>query len=241
MCAIFGYISRKPEGGMPIDTIKSIATRNVERGPHAFGFAWVTADGRLRSYKQSGKITDHLGLLAMARDARLLIGHTRYATHGSPENNLNNHPHPIDGGWLVHNGVVWNYRDLLKERQLLPVTDCDSEVIALLHESLKGDDLLKRYVRAVAATQGQLATLCLWRDRVIAARAGNPLFTSGDSTGKYFATVAESLPGQAVEMPNNTAAEFTFNKTGAIHGVMHSITGRAKAQQVVRRGAYFGG
>ena len=84
----------------------------MARGPHAFGFAWLDWEGRLRMFKQTGKITSNLGLLRMMKNARIIVGHCRYATHGAPENNLNNHPHPADGGWIVHNGVVSNHEEL---------------------------------------------------------------------------------------------------------------------------------
>ena len=81
-------------GGPDLKLLRRLATVTEQRGPHAFGFAWVDGRGRLRSYRQTGRITDHLGLLAAARDARLLIGHTRWATQGDPADNLNNHPTP---------------------------------------------------------------------------------------------------------------------------------------------------
>ena len=71
----------------------------------------------------------------MARNARMLVGHCRWATHGDPRNNLNNHPHPADGGWIVHNGVVHNHEDLRRRVRPLAVTECDSEVLGLLIEA----------------------------------------------------------------------------------------------------------
>lgn len=47
-----------------------------------------------------------------ARGALALIGHCRWATHGSPADNRNNHPHPAGRGWIVHNGVVFNHGEL---------------------------------------------------------------------------------------------------------------------------------
>src|SRR5689334_17088742 len=131
MCAIFGFISRG-KSTVSLESLARIVRGNVNRGPHAFGFAWITGDGRLHSFKQSGRLTDHLGVLNMTRGARMLIGHLRYATHGDPAANINNQPHPADGGWLVHNGVIRNYESLVTRHHLWTNSECDSEVLGLL-------------------------------------------------------------------------------------------------------------
>src|SRR5947208_1937574 len=83
MCGVFGFMSR--EGGrVNLQALARVAEVTQRRGPHAFGFAWIDRRGRLKCYKQTGRITDHLGLLAMAADARMLIGHCRWATQGNP-------------------------------------------------------------------------------------------------------------------------------------------------------------
>src|SRR4051794_19773954 len=147
MCGLFGFVSRDG-GAVNLETLGRIAEITERRGPHAFGFAWIDQRGRLKCYKQTGRISDHLGLLAMARDARMLIGHCRYATQGSPEENINNHPHPADGGWLVHNGQIRNYDRLVDTLDLCPVSGCDSEVLGLLVERGAGS-LLDRCIAAV--------------------------------------------------------------------------------------------
>src|SRR5438270_12970439 len=140
MCGVFGFVSRD-NGKVNLEVLGQIAEVTERRGPHAFGFAWIDRRGRLKCYKQTGRITDHLGLLLMAADARMLVGHCRFATQGSPDDNINNHPHPADGGWLVHNGQVRNYRELVDLFDLYPVSACDSEVLGLLIEQAKGGTL----------------------------------------------------------------------------------------------------
>jgi glucosamine 6-phosphate synthetase-like amidotransferase/phosphosugar isomerase protein len=199
-----------------------VARVTERRGPHAFGFAWIDRRGRVKCYKQTGRITDHLGLLAMAADARMLIGHCRYATQGNPADNMNNHPHPADGGWLVHNGQVRNYDELMQTFGLYPVSACDSEVLGLLVERGEGSvlDRCKAAVQAACpeeepgslfAARSPLVLLGLWPrpDRLVAVRRGNPLHVAQTEQGDYLASLAEGLPGNVQAVRDGTACLFT--------------------------------
>lgn len=85
-----------------------------------------------RTYRQTGRLVDKLGVLAMAADARLLVGHLRYATHGEPSDMANNHPHPLDGaGWCTTASSA-TMRNWPGSMTCHPVTACDSEVLGLL-------------------------------------------------------------------------------------------------------------
>lgn len=216
MCSIFGYIARG-KSTVACDTLAKIVRANVSRGPHSFGLAWIDAIGRLHCYKQVGRMTDHLPLLAMVRGAKMLIGHLRYATHGEPAHNINNHPHPCDGGWIVHNGVIRNYADLVHDRGLLTNSDCDSEILGLMIEHSANDSLLRRCSASIEATDGGLAMMGLWSrpDTLIVARRGNPLHQSDTPDGVYLATLAPGLPGKPVVLADDTVRRFT-RKDGAI-------------------------
>lgn len=208
MCGVFGFVARKNHEADLVQ-LKRIARQTMRCGPHAFGFAWIDAAGRLKMFKSEGRIVDHLGLLSMARDARLLIGHCRYATHGD-RTNLNNHPHPADGGWFVHNGVIGDYRNLLVRYGLFPVTDCDSEVLGLLMNRAAGSlaDRLRHAVNCTA--RSPLVTLGLWNRprRLVAVRRGNPLCIGTDETGTYLASLSDDLPGDVTEVADNTVIEW---------------------------------
>jgi glucosamine 6-phosphate synthetase-like amidotransferase/phosphosugar isomerase protein len=213
MCGVFGFVSRGGKANLKV--LKRIAEATERRGPHAFGFAWIDGQGRIRCYKQTGKITSHLALLAMAADARMLIGHCRWATQGSPEQNINNHPHPSDGGWIVHNGVIADHRTLMEEFDLFPVSDCDSEVLGLLIEQEKGS-MLQRCQRAVKSVnhkkdQGPLVLMGLWPRpaRLVVVRRGNPLHFSGTPEGLYLASLADGLPEKSYPLKDRTVCLFT--------------------------------
>jgi glucosamine 6-phosphate synthetase-like amidotransferase/phosphosugar isomerase protein len=221
MCGVFGFVSH--DGGkLNLGVLARVARVTERRGPHALGFAWIDRRGRLKCYKQTGRISDHLGLLAMAANARMLVGHCRYATQGDPADNINNHPHPADGGWLVHNGQVRNYAELVQAFGLCPVSACDSEVLGLLVEEGEGNvlDRCRAAVRAVCpdeepgslfAPGSPLVLLGLWPrpDRLVAVRRGNPLHFSRTEQGLYLASLADGLPGDACMVKDHTACLFT--------------------------------
>jgi glucosamine 6-phosphate synthetase-like amidotransferase/phosphosugar isomerase protein len=218
MCGVFGWYAKGDEGP-ELGLLGRIAAATEARGPHAFGFAWVDARGRLKMFKQSGRIRHHLGLLAMARDARILIGHCRYATHGCPSRNENNHPHPADSGWFVHNGRIPDYLRVLARYRVEPRTDCDSEVLGHLIERRSGP-LLARCRRAVLELEPRpLVLLGLWSrpGRMVAARrGGQPLHAGGTAGGTYLASLPDALPGRVVAFPDDTA--FAFGPRGTSHG-----------------------
>ncbi len=211
MCGVFGFVSYDGKGP-DLKTLGKIAEVTQTRGQHAFGFAWLDWQGRLKMFKRTGRITDHLGFLAMARNARVLIGHCRWATHGDYRNNLNNHPHPADGGWIVHNGVVRNHEELAAEYDLHTVTQCDSEVLGLLVGASHGT-LQKRSAAAAHVAEGPLVTLGVWGKpaRLVAVRRGNPLHVGEVRGGErfYLGSLAACLPGLVREVPDGSGVEWT--------------------------------
>lgn len=209
MCGLFGFVSKN---GNPfdLDIIKDLARVTESRGPHSFGFAWVDARNRLRMFKQEGRITDYLSVLSIARDARMLIGHCRFATHGNPSNNLNNHPHPCDGGWLTHNGVIRNNETINEDYCLNPVTDCDSESLAMMVEEFDGT-LTDRCIAATSVCEGPLAMMGLWRKKLVAIRSGNPLHIGSTKSAWYMASLPHLLPGTVIPVKDEHALEFVSN------------------------------
>lgn len=208
MCGVFGFVSRD---GKPVDgqVLRRIAGITERRGPHAWGLAWIDGRGRLKAYKQTGRVSDSLGLLRMASDAQVLIGHCRFATRGNPANNLNNHPHPCDGGWIVHNGQVNDYDTVIERFGLHPVSECDSEVLGLLVEQLDGS-LVDRCAEAVlSVARSPLVMLGIWKPgHLVAVRQGNPLHLGTTRAGYYLGSLAEGLPGRVESVRDEQAVEF---------------------------------
>lgn len=211
MCGVFGFVG-KTGGGPDLDRLKSIALETQERGAHAFGFAWVAADGGLHTFKCPGPAAEHLDALDLCRDARVLVGHCRYATHGDPEDNRNNHPHRAGSGWLVHNGVVRNHRVIAHRHRLATRTACDSEVLGLLMARTPGP-LTRRAARCVAEAEGPLSLLGVWARpaRLLLVRRGNPLWVGETRTSAYFGSLPGELPDNARPLPEGFAIVHTLD------------------------------
>ncbi len=195
MCGVFGFISKNGKGP-DVPRLKRIARVTEIRGRHAFGLAWEN-DGQVETFKRPGAASSCLSDLGRVRGSQAVIGHCRWATNGVPEDNANNHPHHVGKGWLIHNGRVGNYLELVEQFDLDIQTECDSEVLGMLI-TRGGGSLLgrSRFMRSVA--EGTMAVLGLWANpvRMLVMRSGRPLHFGEDNRGFYFASLASQLPGR---------------------------------------------
>lgn len=223
MCGLFGFIS-KAGGGPDLDRLRRIALETQTRGIHAFGLVWVTRDGKLNTFKRPGSAWDNLAELDRCKDALIVAGHCRYATHGDPADNRNNHPHRAGRGWLVHNGVVRNHAAIAKRYGLATETECDSEVLGLLMAKIPGS-LHRRAAIGVDAADGPLALLGVWTRpaRLLLVRRGNPLWLGETRTGAYLGSLPGELPAGALPIPDGYA-------------IVHSLDARVHRPKVAAVG-----
>jgi len=151
----------------------------------------------IRTFKRPGPATTDLGELDRCRDATIVVGHCRWATHGEPRDNRNNHPHAAGRGWIVHNGQVLNHARLIRQYRLATRTECDSEVLGLLIARFAGSILQRAKQTALVAT-GKMAILGIWRNpaRLLIVRDGKPLHFGEAKHGFYFASLPDELPGK---------------------------------------------
>jgi glucosamine 6-phosphate synthetase-like amidotransferase/phosphosugar isomerase protein len=212
MCGLFGYLS-KTGRGPDLDCLRRIALETQIRGVHAFGLAWVTPDGKLHAFKRPGSAAANLDALDCCRDALIVAGHCRYATHGDPADNRNNHPHRAGRGWLVHNGVVRNHASIAKRYGLVPETECDSEILGLLMAKVPGS-LQRRAAIGVDAAEGPLALLGVWRapPRLLIVRHGNPLHFGEAHDGFYFGSLADGLPGRVLPIADDRVRVLVYDR-----------------------------
>lgn len=194
MCGIVGYMGRRQ--ALPI-LLEGLA-RLEYRGYDSAGVA-VLEGKNIQVKKQKGKLA---GLIASMngfyRDAVCGIGHTRWATHGRP-NDENAHPHTDCSGnfAVVHNGIIENYMTLkewLISRGHVFRSDTDTEVLPHLVEEFYGGDLLEAVRQAVPKLEGSyaMAVLCSHEPgRLVAARHDSPLVV-GLGEGENF--LASDIP-----------------------------------------------
>ena len=192
MCGIVGYIGDRD--ACPI-LIKGL--RRLEyRGYDSAGVALVGGDGSLNVYKCKGKI-DALEHFLADKDTAGTIGiaHTRWATHGEP-NDTNAHPHFSADGRIamIHNGIIENYRVLKDALAAAGVTfrsETDSEVLVNLIEYVRDTEgcTLEEAVRlALKKVVGAYAIAVVEKgnnDKIIAARQSSPM-AIGVGKGEYF-------------------------------------------------------
>ena len=190
MCGIVGYVGHRDCLPVLIEGIK----RLEYRGYDSSGVAVQTAEG-LEVVKAAGKIRQLEARLAKgAPHGTFGISHTRWATHGEP-NDVNAHPHTDENGTvaLVHNGIIENYQTLknaLEAEGHVFRTQTDTEVLAhLIEKYLKRGYKLERAVgaslRDVKGTYG-IAVMCASEPGVVVgARHGSPMVV-GIADGEYY-------------------------------------------------------
>ena len=171
MCGIVGYVGTSKS----IEVLLSGLRRLEYRGYDSAGIAVIDDDGELATRKRAGKLqvlVDDLEAVGIP-NGRTGIGHTRWATHGGP-NDQNAHPHLGDDGKLalIHNGIIENFAELKQELLeqhpgLVFSSETDSEVAALLvgFEYRLTGDLAEALRNVVARLHGAFTLLVLHKDR----------------------------------------------------------------------------
>ncbi|MGI8534643.1 MAG: glutamine--fructose-6-phosphate transaminase (isomerizing) [Candidatus Limnocylindrales bacterium] len=198
MCGIVGYIG--PREAAPI-LLEGLA-RLEYRGYDSAGIALVTPAGDLFLEKRAGKLANlRTALLDVTPSAAVGLAHTRWATHGRP-NDLNAHPHVDCTGevTVIHNGIIENFKELrdgLAARGHRLESDTDTEAIAHLVEEAYQGDIAEAVRVALRQARGAYALVVLHRqepDRLVGARMNVPLIVGlGDGENFLASDVAAVL------------------------------------------------
>lgn len=191
MCGIVGYVGFRPCS----DILLSGLSRLEYRGYDSAGIAIGVDDGQVRIVRASGKLRQlERAYYEAAFDGTIGLGHTRWATHGSPTEN-NAHPHRAGRVVIAHNGIIENY-NILKESLIAKgrvfESETDTEVVAhLIDEALaQGAESLHAAVReALDQIHGSYALVIMSTenpDELIVARHASPMVI-GVGEGEVFA------------------------------------------------------
>lgn len=198
MCGIVGYIGRKEAFPILIKGLK----RLEYRGYDSAGIALLNGD--MTVFKKAGKVSELEKIVNLDHTvATIGIGHTRWATHGEP-NDRNAHPHLSQTGDLaiIHNGIIENYsaiKEELTKRGYTFHSDTDTEVLVNLIEEVQKTEktTLDNAVRiALNEVVGAYAIVVLNKnnpDQLIAARKGSPLVIGIGDDEFYIASDASPI------------------------------------------------
>ncbi len=187
MCGIVGYIGRRDAAPLIVEGLKKLEYRGYD----SFGVA--TLETGINLDKHRGRISENADTASRLK-GKVGIGHTRWATHGIP-NDSNAHPHTDCSGNIavVHNGIIENYTDLkrqLQSRGHIFRSETDTEVIVHLieEEYTKKPDLVNAVQEVIPKLEGSYAILVIanGENRIVAARHASPLVI-GVGDGEFFA------------------------------------------------------
>ena len=200
MCGIVAYLGHREAYPIIIKGLK----RLEYRGYDSAGVALLTPDKELNIYKKGGKVTD-LEASVVGKDTHAFtgIGHTRWATHGAP-NDVNAHPHLSQNGdfAIIHNGIIENYASLKKalmERGHTFKSETDTEVLIHLIEDIftHNKTTFEEAVRmALTQVVGAYAIVILSKndpDYLIGARKGSPMVIGVGENEHFIASDATPI------------------------------------------------
>ncbi len=190
MCGIVGAVAQRDIAEILLEGLK----RLEYRGYDSAGLSVTDKQGINQRIRRVGKVQALADAVAEAgAQGGTGIAHTRWATHGEPNEN-NAHPHLSNERiTIVHNGIIENHEELrvsLTAKGYAFVTDTDSEVIChLINEELKSaDSLVAAVQKAVVQLDGAYGTVVMDNndpDRLVVARSGSPLVI-GYGIGEHF-------------------------------------------------------
>jgi glucosamine--fructose-6-phosphate aminotransferase (isomerizing) len=196
MCGIIGILGREPVAGQLVDALKRLEYRGYDSaGVATLEHGHLTrrrAEGKLKNLER--RLEQH-PLVGTAG-----IGHTRWATHGKP-NETNAHPHASDRVAVVHNGIIENFSELredLKQQGFKFESETDTEVVAHLvtREIKKGLGPVEAVAATLPQLKGAFALAFLFEgeeDVLIGARRGSPLAVGYGEGEMYLGSDAIAL------------------------------------------------
>ena len=206
MCGIVGYIGKKDTTKILLDGLKELEYRGYDSA----GIA-VLKNDKIDVFKALGKLINLEDKVneAAKENYDLGIGHTRWATHGKPTE-LNAHPHLGEYSYVVHNGIIENYKELKDELSLKGhkfVSQTDTEVIVHLFESFynKLNNTTEAFKNTISRLEGAYSILLITKadpTKIFFFKHGSPLIIAkgNEKNEVLFASSDAPLIGLAKEV-----------------------------------------
>lgn len=205
MCGIVGYVGKNEKRNIIINGLKELEYRGYDSAGMA-----VMSDNQIEYFKAVGKLDN---LAQKTKDFSssglgVAIGHTRWATHGKPTE-INAHPHLGEHSFVVHNGIIENYKEIkdeLEAKGIKFLSQTDTEVIVHLFEEILKDekDVFKAYEKTISKLQGAYATLLITKlapNKIFFAKDAAPLaIAKNEENELFFASSDAALIGIAKEV-----------------------------------------
>ena len=203
MCGIVGYIGKKEKKNIILNGLKELEYRGYDSAGMA-----IISGNEMSYYKAVGKLEN---LASKMKECQYLgngvaIGHTRWATHGKPTE-INAHPHLGEYSFVIHNGIIENYKELKDELEASGVkflSQTDTEVIVHLFEeySKSAKTPFEAYKKTISRLKGAYATLLVTKaapDEIFFAKNAAPLIIARDGDEIYLSSSDSPLIGLAKE------------------------------------------
>ncbi len=189
MCGIIGFTGKQPAKDILIDGLAKLEYRGYDSA----GIALLNDDDTLTIRKKAGRVDD---LRQLCSDKEYTstcgIGHTRWATHGGVTD-VNAHPHKCGNVALIHNGIIENYSEIVREFSLQDklVSETDTEVVAALLDTLYDGDPIYTIRKAVKKIAGSFALCIMFADKpgvIYAVRNVSPMVAAYSDEGAIIAS-----------------------------------------------------
>ncbi|QIX87001.1 glutamine--fructose-6-phosphate transaminase (isomerizing) [Campylobacter ureolyticus] len=197
MCGIVGYIGQKEKKNIILNGLKELEYRGYDSS----GMAIMDENGKIDCFKAVGKIknleekTKNFSSIGQG----IAIGHTRWATHGKPTE-INAHPHFGEYSFVIHNGIIENYKELKDELEkdgIKFLSQTDTEVIVKLFEKInqKESDPFKAFKKTISRLIGAYAILLITKKangEIFFAKNAVPLIVGKNDDGEIFFSSSDS-------------------------------------------------
>ncbi len=219
MCGIVGYLGQEDAREIVLKGLK----RLEYRGYDSAGLSLYNNEANVFNiYKDKGRVANLESITDFEYETHLGIGHTRWATHGVP-NQVNSHPHASNGErfYIVHNGVIENYNELkssyLKDHTF--ISDTDTEVIAHLIEKFNETMSVSESIRkTMSLLEGSYALAVVDtknKNKLYAAKHKSPLLIGLSDKGIIIASDLMALVGYSdsyIPLPDKSFVRISGNQ-----------------------------